>query len=81
MSRGRAPLDPTGAMLLLERVLDQLPALPQAACRGQWQIYEPRSLGEEDECVAERRAAAAQLCGRCPERVRCQWRTEPPGSP
>lgn len=54
-------VDPDGVVRLLSLVLWELPALPGAACRGQWPDFDDRLPGETREQQQERLNAAVMV--------------------
>lgn len=65
-----------GVVALLEYILAGTVSLPRAACVGSAVLFDPPRRDESHDDRQYRRRAAAQLCGRCPERLRCPARVE-----
>lgn len=63
-----------GPVPLLVAILDGIPALPDAACRGHERLFDPPTGHERPEDTAQRHHAAAKLCAQCPALEPCrQW--------
>lgn len=78
------PLDPEGSIRLLKRVLAGVPMLPDAACRGQHELFDPPSRDESRFDAAERHEIATDICRQCPVLAECRaWasRTRPARRP
>lgn len=66
-----------GVVALLEHILVGTRPLPGAACVGSAAVlFDPPRRDEPHDQREYRRRAAAQLCRRCPERLRCPARVE-----
>lgn len=59
--------DPEGAVRLLAAILAGIPALPGAACRDRWELFDASTSGHHE--AAE---AAVAICARCPVLTTCQ---------
>lgn len=57
---------------LVGRILAGVPALPNAACRGQSELFDPANPGEDELHVARRHAIAVDICATCPVLQRCR---------
>ncbi|WP_454162876.1 WhiB family transcriptional regulator [Gordonia iterans] len=59
------------ARKLAELLADQ-PDLTEAACRGQWALFDPAGEDEDLEQAAARQHRAANLCRSCPTLAACR---------
>lgn len=62
-------------VLALKRLLAQhlaAPNLPDAACRGRHELFDPPRLGEAPDAAERRMWLALDLCNRCPELTPCR---------
>jgi hypothetical protein len=65
---------PAGSLALLERVLANLPAMPDAACIGHAELFDADTVDRATDA-----AEALALCDRCPELDRChRWAASQP---
>lgn len=65
---------PTGPVALLERVLANLPAMPDAACIGHADLFDAETLDRAADA-----AEALAICDRCPALDRChRWAASQP---
>ncbi|MAU83881.1 MAG: transcriptional regulator [Gordonia sp.] len=69
--RGQKRREP-GIVSLLAEVLQAVPALPDAACVGSADLFDPRANGEAVEDATYRHQRAAALCARCPVLDACR---------
>jgi hypothetical protein len=52
------------------------PPMPEAACRGQWELFDittPDNPGRMPAAVAQARRIALEVCAGCPELSPCGW--------
>ena len=62
-------------VLALKRLLAQhlaAPILPEAACRGRHDLFDPPRPGEDPDTAERRMWAALDVCNRCPELRPCR---------
>ncbi|UQE74631.1 WhiB family transcriptional regulator [Gordonia sp. PP30] len=59
------------ARKLAELLADQ-PDLTEAACRGQWALFDPAAEDEDHAEVEARHHRAAAICSRCPALAACR---------
>jgi hypothetical protein len=58
---------PAGSLALLERVLAELPAMPDAACQGRAELFDADTLDRAADA-----AKALAICDGCPALSQCE---------
>ncbi|WP_075314737.1 hypothetical protein [Pseudonocardia sp. Ae707_Ps1] len=48
------------------------PDLPEAACTGRWELFDPPHAGEPPDDLDYRRHRARTICQRCPALTACE---------
>lgn len=65
MSATRRPDYAAGPVGLIAAILEDLPSLPGAACRGRHELFDPAQPDEDRTELGYRHRAAARICTRC----------------
>lgn len=64
--------DPIGR--LSELLVADIPSMPEAACVGSHDLFDPAEIDEDRDHVDQRHTAALQLCQACPALAACrEW--------
>ncbi|WP_030171788.1 MULTISPECIES: WhiB family transcriptional regulator [Actinomycetes] len=67
---------PPDLIALMAQILVDTPKMPDAACIGRHELFDPPVAYEDPGDVLDRHTAAVGICSTCPARTRCrQWAT------